>query len=255
MASVIELAGRLSPISLESLNESAALQTRIDRKYVVDAEIAEALLVAAVNGQRSGHTAVLEVDSMRTTDYETVYFDTDNFDLHRDAAHSRRGRFKVRTRRYSTSDTAMLEIKTKSGRGETVKTRHQYPLGDRGRLTAGADLLIDDAVGRSGAAVGLRPVLATTYQRITLHDRADQSRLTIDLDVVATDWRGEKVGLAAVVLESKSAGSASGFDRQLWLLGVRPVRFSKYCTSLAALHPHLPSNKWHRTLQRHYVVS
>ena len=55
-----------------------------------------------------------------------------------------------------------------------------------------------------------------------------------------------------VVVETKSAGSASAMDRLLWSHGVRPTRISKYATGLAALDPDLPHNRWSRTLRRHF---
>ena len=35
-------------------------------------------------------------------------------------------------------------------------------------------------------------------------------------------------------------------------LGVHPASVSKYCVAVAALHPELPSNPWHRTLRRYF---
>ena len=53
------------------------------------------------------------------------------------------------------------------------------------------------------------------------------------------------------IVETKCEHHAGEMDRALWALGVRPSRVSKYCTSLAALNPDLPSNRWARTLRRH----
>ena len=41
-------------------------------------------------------------------------------------------------------------------------------------------------------------------------------------------------------------------DRLLWSLGHRESSVSKYATALAAMHPHLPSNKWRRLLREHF---
>jgi hypothetical protein len=41
-------------------------------------------------------------------------------------------------------------------------------------------------------------------------------------------------------------------DRLLWSLGHRPDRISKYATGLAAMHAHLPQNKWRPVLKRHF---
>ena len=64
---------------------------------------------------------------------------------------------------------------------------------------------------------------------------------------------GDAVGLPGlVIVETKSPGTATFFDRALWASGCRPVSISKYCVGLAALKPELPSNKWRRTLDRYF---
>ena len=55
-----------------------------------------------------------------------------------------------------------------------------------------------------------------------------------------------------MLVESKSSGPGSAPDRILRELGVRPASVSKYCVGVAALHPELPSNPWHQTLQRYF---
>jgi hypothetical protein len=42
----------------------------------------------------------------------------------------------------------------------------------------------------------------------------------------------------------------SPLDRLLWTMGYRPVKISKFCTSLAALDRRLPANKWSRALRQ-----
>jgi len=76
--------------------------------------------------------------------------------------------------------------------------------------------------------------------------------LTCDENLICEDWEENKVSLSHFVFETKSAGPPSFFDRLLWTHGIRPVRISKFCTGLAALHPELPSNKWRRTLNRYF---
>jgi hypothetical protein len=52
------------------------------------------------------------------------------------------------------------------------------------------------------------------------------------------------------IVESKSPGPPSGVDRLLWAMGYRPMKISKFCTSLAALDRGLPANKWSRALRQ-----
>ena len=95
--------------------------------------------------------------------------------------------------------------------------------------------------------------MTTAYRRTTLVDLDDIARVTIDANLRCMDWTGRSVGLVDdFIVETKSGGSPSATDRQLWAAGLRPEKISKFGTGLAALHPELPSNKWHRTLQRHF---
>ena len=106
----------LSAIDLEEMNKYAKLQTRIDRKYIVTPEICNALLAGAeINGR------ALEINCYRSTRYQSTYFDTPTLDLYKAAAYRRRPRFKARTRYYQQTNTAMLEVKTKDGRGKQSK--------------------------------------------------------------------------------------------------------------------------------------
>lgn len=234
-------------ISLAELNDLAELQIRTDRKYIVDDETVERLLTA-----RRGDIAILDIDDRREFSYQSVYFDNSRLDLYRAAALGRRRRFKVRTRIYRDSDLAMLEVKAKDGRGRTVKNRLEYDTADWNRLTPVGQDFVDDIIGRPGFAATLAPVLTTMYRRITIVDMTSGTRATIDSGLVCTDTTGESVSLDRVIIESKSMRSASPIDRWLWSEGFRPVKISKCCTSMAAMRPELPANKWHRTLGQNF---
>ena len=123
---LVDAVGGVGGIGLEELEAIAELQLRRDRKYVVDSATAVALLATLENDR----WRVLEIGGERAHHYESVYFDTPDFDLHRDAAHGRRRRYKVRTRLYSDG-TEMLEVKTRTGRGDTAKGRCTLPDGRR----------------------------------------------------------------------------------------------------------------------------
>lgn len=237
---------QLATISLPELEQSAALLTRMDRKYVVDQHLLTELMA-----EHAGQFAVLTIDDRCNFEYESVYFDTPDLALHRAAAAGRRRRFKVRTRLYDT-DTAMLEVKAKDGRGRTVKHRLEYSPADQGTLTVDGLRFIDDWAGQSEIAGQLIPSLTTRYMRSTLVDTAAGTRATVDRHLVCVAPCGSRIAFGPVIVETKSDLAASPLDRWLWQRGERPVRISKYCTGLAAIYPELPANRWHRTLARHF---
>lgn len=238
---------RLAPIGLAELTALPDLQTRVDRKYVVPPAVASGLL-----REHETTSAVLEVDGLRSLRYESTYLDTDDLVCFRAAAHRRRRRFKARTRTYLDTGVCLLEVKTRGGRGETVKRRVPYPaegrawLSDDGRAVLAAWL----ADWVDGDLPDLVPTLTTAYRRTTLVDPATGARVTLDADVRAWTPDGRSAPVCrGVVVETKAATAApTATDRWLWACGRRPVSVSKYCVGLAAVTPGLPTNQWHQVL-------
>ncbi len=248
---VAAAAGMVEPIGLDELMGLAELQTRVDRKYFVPASIFRRLVTELADELR-----VLDIDGRRTFGYESIYFDTPNLTNYRAHLQRRRQRFKARTRTYTDTGLCMFEVKLTGTRGETVKQRVPHPAEDSAELTAGALAHLRTALCQAyqqDLPPGLRPTLATTYRRTTFVSRNGESRLTCDVGLVCLNARHEVRDLGAhVLVESKSAGRGSAPERILRELGVRPVSVSKYCVGVAALHPELPSNPWHQTLQRYF---
>lgn len=240
----------LDSITLDELNAAAALQTRVDRKYVLPRADARVVLAALDPTIR-----VLEIDGQRASAYESVYFDTPDLLSYRMAAHARRRRFKLRTRSYVDSRESWLEMKTRGARSTTVKDRVPYSILSRGELTVEGRDYADDALGAIGVAPGLdlQPTLITRYDRMTLFIPSSQSRATVDTSL---SWEGSDGHILAlpdlVIIETKSGDRTSAVDRLLWSHGHRPSSISKFGTGLAALRPDLPSNKWARVLRRHF---
>ena len=271
----------LTTTTLAELNNAAGLLTRVDRKYLVPLTCAQNL----VDGL-APHARVLAIDERRRFSYTSTYFDTPGLEAFMFAARKRRRRFKVRTRTYLDSGLCFLEVKTRGARGTTVKRRMGYHPDDASRLTGSGRAFVAACLASAGVtgpaaardvAAALRPVLATTYERTTLHLPEAEARATVD---TALTWRrltpvarertavgagapqalrpahlteaiddGEPVAVAGVaVVETKNPATPSPADRALWAAGHRPTRISKYATGMALLHPELPANRWYRTL-------
>jgi hypothetical protein len=98
--------------------------------------------------------------------------------------------------------------------------------------------------------------VTTTYQRTTLVDLAEGTRLTCDVDLTFHGAGRVAHGPSSYVLvESKSPEVGSGADRALRGLGLRPLRISKFCIAVALLHPGIRANPWHRTLRRYFAAT
>jgi hypothetical protein len=248
---VVEAAAMIAPIGLDELMALAELQTRVDRKYFVPAAVFHRMIAELAPRMR-----VLAIDGRRTFGYESIYFDTPDLNGYHAHIQRRRQRFKARTRTYTDSGQCMFEVKLKGARGETVKRRIPHPVEDRSELT-------DEALAHLRAALfdayrwtrppRLQSTLATTYRRTTFVSRAGDVRLTCDVGLSCLDVHHEVRDTGThVLVECKSSGQGNFPDKILRHFGVRPVSVSKYCVGIAALHPDLPSNPWHRTLRRYF---
>ena len=244
-----EVTSRMQPVTLEDVLATAALQTRIDRKYVVPYE-----RVAVALDHLSDQLCVLQIGELRLFRYESVYFDTPELAAYRQHAHGRRRRVKIRTRAYLDSGECTLEFKTVGARGETIKDRYPYALASRYTLDAVAYSLAMERVGDILSTPALQPVLTNSYHRATLLDSARGNRVTCDANLRFANGVGKRYGPleAVVILESKTVGAESPIDRELRRLGSRPVSLSKYCVGMAVLDPELPANRWNRELRTYF---
>lgn len=238
-------------IGLDELQRTAALRTRVDRKYIVDWATLGHLLDAISSTHRP-----LEIDGTRVFRYESVYFDSADLAAFRAHMQQRRRRFKVRTRLYVDSGLQTFEVKLKGRRGETVK--HQLPYAGQDRATI-AEPAREFLTARLAEAYpqlevpDLMPVLTNRYRRVTL--AAGGERLTCDFDLSYADAAGEVPGLDAgfVILESKCERGTGSVDRELRRLGIAPVACSKYCVGIGLLRADVRVNDLRWLLRRYFT--
>ena len=248
-ATVAELdLGTFASVGLEELLGLADLQQRYDRKFVVEVALLPQLLAAL------GPVHVLEVDGRRSTAYTSIYFDTPDLRTYRDHLQRRRRRFKIRTRHYGDPVAAMLEVKCKGLRGQTVKHRCEHPGPGPSELGEEAERFIAEVLAREydqQPPGELAPIAESRFERITLVDVDAHERITIDLDLaVHANGRELRLGAAHAVVETKSPVRSGSAARSLMQLGLRPERVSKYCVGIAASHDHVRGNPWMPVLRR-----
>ncbi|MBM9468428.1 polyphosphate polymerase domain-containing protein [Nakamurella leprariae] len=242
----------LPSISLDDLVIQAALLDRMDRKYLVPRVQLDDLVAAIGPGAQ-----VLDIAGRRDFGYESVYFDTPDLLCYHLAAHRRRRRFKLRTRTYLDSAECWFEVKTRDGRGRTVKSRRPHESAHPAVVDPETAVFAERAISTAGldrrTGLVVAPVMTTSYRRTTLFLPASRSRVTIDTDLRwAIDGHRELRLPELAIVETKTADRLSEVDHLLWRRRCRPSRVSKYGTGLAALRPELPSTTWNRTLRRHF---
>jgi hypothetical protein len=236
----------LEPISLEEIDAQAALQVRMDRKYIVRRETFETLAVRLAGTHR-----VLEIDGRRLFRYRTTYYDSPDLLTFREHMQGRRRRFKCRKRRYLDTGACALEVKLKGPRGRTEKRSAAC---DSGEELGSAELAflrtqVHEAYGRELPSL-LRPALTVECRRLTLAAPGVAERVTGD---VALELGSSRLGDDYVILETKSATGNSVADRVLRELGARSVKgCSKYCLGVALERPGVRANPLLPLLRRYF---
>jgi hypothetical protein len=224
--SLRKLVGSFEPISLTEVDESAALQRRVDNKYLVTTEQFGRLAEELHDGHR-----VLEIDDERISAYESVYFDTESRRCYTDHVTDRRPRFKTRSRLYQATGTCVFEVKLKRDDGDTDKRHLDQPVEAHGKLTPDASRFLHDTLADAGLDVGeVGPALITSFRRVTFAARAVAARATCDFGVHFSlpDGPATQVRDDFCLIETKSEEGDSPADRLLADIGVQPRSFSKY---------------------------
>jgi hypothetical protein len=222
-----DLVEDFDPVSLDEMDERAALLRRVDHKYAVERE----RFVRLLERLRDDHQ-VLEIDGRRAFGYCSTYFDTPELRCFTDHLEDRQPRFKARTRLYEDTDHCVFEVKLKREDGETDKRQVDYSVKDADRFTERARDYLAAALGDIGleAPEQMDPTLLTRFSRITMAARTGAERLTCDIGVRLSNPDGETARLrdGVILLETKSESGESPADRALADLGLEPVSLSKY---------------------------
>jgi hypothetical protein len=244
---------RFDPISLRELESYAALQMRVDRKYIVSYETLERLL-----SELGDDYLALEIDGERLQQYDSVYFDTPELTGYRHHMQGRRKRFKCRTRLYGET-ACFFDVKLKGKRGETVKSRLGHSPWAHGSLTGEATAFLKRELLQEygcAAPAELLPTLHTSFARLTLTHAHRAERLTLDFGIVFDRvGSGERYRMLPdhVLIEAKSGAQLGTVDRILPGLGARPLSMcSKYCLGVALADPGLPTNPYRPLLRRYF---
>ena len=236
----------LPPVGLAHLMDRAAALHRVDRKYVVPVEVAAALVTAL-----AAEHAVLAIEGRRHTTYRSTYLDTATLASCRDHVQQRRRRWKARSRLYVEDGLCRTEVKVRSTRGATLKVYADSSPARYGRWGDREAGFVHATLAEHGFAppAPLAPTLEVGYQRATLADLAEGSRITLDTGVVGTDGDTRMLlDPAFVVVETKGGPRPGAADRLLLAAGHRPQSFSKYVATASLLRSDLPSNDVRRLL-------
>lgn len=213
------------------------LMDRTDLKFNFHISLLPQLLDAVKEHYRS-----LEVAGTRMSRYETLYYDTPDYNLFSKHHNGQTNRYKIRLRRYVESDLNFFEVKFKNNKGRTIKTRVPTNNLDQ-RISGTSEQLLTDTTGIDPAHMEAK--LWVNYNRITLVNKFDEERITIDIDLEVKNG-DDRVGFdGLVIVEAKQARPhETPFIKMLHNMRIREGGTSKYCLAVSKLVPGIKKNNF-----------
>jgi len=224
------------PISLMEM-DSVALMDRTDVKFV----FRESDLPDFLNQIKDDYK-VLQVNGKRISRYETLYYDTVEYELYNDHQRGKPSRYKVRSRKYVESDINFFEVKHKNNKGRTVKNRIVQDEILKTIKEEAGDLLREKT---NLLPETLESKLWTNFSRITLVNKHSPERVTIDIHLVFQNDTDSKMIKDLVIAEVKQDKlSNSAFFKLMKKHHVREGSMSKYCYGVINLITKMKHNNF-----------
>lgn len=214
-------------IGLKELDQVHMLN-RVDTKYVFHIN-----QFADILEEIKENYLVLQIEGKRMFDYESIYFDTDNYDLYKFHHNGKLNRLKVRYRKYLDSGLCYFEVKYKVKGNRTDKKRlkqedYKHELTDEEFAIIQHDYL---------DIPNLKEKMVICFTRITLANKNFKERLTLDINILFDNFKDKKVFPELVIAEIKTDKTAIGspivnsFKKRHF----EEIGFSKYSTAVAML--------------------
>ena len=243
-----DIAACLDPFPVISLEEvsKASLMRRKDHKFIFSF-----VHLPDILAELKAHYRILEIDGIRSHDYQTFYYDTSNMDMYHMHHRGMANRHKIRFRRYGTSDIMFLEVKKKDAKGITSKRRMKIANGEVSIQSEEETFLHTNTPYQSGQ---IRPILENRFNRITLVSQAQTERITLDYQLGFSSLTGDTIveipGVSIAEIKFEKLLSGSPFFTALRKSHIRPKRFSKYCIGAALLDPGLKQNRFKERVRK-----
>ncbi len=233
---------QFQPISLAEM-DGVQLMNRTDTKFMFDENQLAHILPDLMKMYKT-----LEVQGIRQSRYETLYFDTAQFYHYTQHHNGKKLRFKIRKRSYVESELSFLEVKKKNNKGRTFKSRIKV-LEITPSIDERGELFISEKTSNQSE---LEPKIWNSYNRTTLVDTVAGERVTLDTDLVFY-FENKKIELKGfVIAEVKQDGENrhSRFMQHMKKRLLRPEGISKYCLGVALLYPQLKTNTFKEKILR-----
>ncbi len=222
--------------------ERVKLMNRVDVKFVIPLH-----LLSEIISECLPYYQLLEINGDWMSTYETLYYDTDDLSLYHHHQTGRLNRYKVRFRNYVGSNLSFFEIKHKTNKGRTVKTRIVQPNNANLKLNTTASEFLEKSTPLFSSE--MKGNIWVNYKRITLVNKTSNERLTIDINL--TFKKGEntvqynQVAIAEVKQERFGASPIIEIFKKY---NLRPGSISKYCLGILSIFEEVKINRFKKKL-------
>lgn len=240
-----------APISLSQLNASVSFLKRIDTKYLVHVKDLPSIIE-----ELEKDYFVLDIKGTRLFKYDNIYMDSDSLDFY--YAHERGDdvRVKVRTRYYVDSDLCFFEYKHKEG-DLVRKFRYQEDPSLFGKMDPEATRFFTNlysSLMEGSEKLKISPKMRTEYKRFTLCSKANDERITIDLDLSFSDPndpQSTKIELPHLaIIEAKASQRNSRSSELMKKFDINKASgCSKYCLGLIYFDRVTSHDKFKETIE------
>jgi hypothetical protein len=230
---------KIDPISLKEM-DTVKLLNRADTKFIFNSNILCDILEEIRPNYR-----VLSTEYGRINSYRTLYYDTKDLSSYITHHNGKLNRLKIRFREYIDSNLTFLEVKFKSNKGKTNKSRLESPAIENSLGSVSKDFINKNSFYNADDLV---PTLWNSFSRLTLVHRVDKERLTIDLNIGFSKIEGgEKVEIPHLIIaevKQEKATANSDFIRVMKRRHIRQSSMSKYCIGTVLTNKNVKSNKF-----------
>jgi len=222
---------------LEDLKQ-LAVNERIDIKYFFSMKLLPRLISELIDKY-----CILKVEDTCIQVYKTVYYDTSALKLYLDHHNGKLNRYKIRKRHYITNDIAFSEIKFKSNKGTTFKSRinsdknlEKLTEFDKRFFAENTNLVVDNYF----------PQATVYFNRVTLIGNPEKERITMDFNLKLERF-GKEANLGNIVIaevKKHRTEPDSPMEIKLNELGIKSSSFSKYCIAVAMIDEQIKKNNF-----------
>lgn len=236
MSSIEKILNEFDAVSLNEM-DGVRLMNRIDTKYTFSINELNSILQ-----KLKTHYNILQIKDKRKSSYKTLYFDTKELSLYNKHHNGQLNRYKIRHRTYQESGDGFLEVKLKTNKGRTIKSRIEIENRENELYPQAMSFL-------SGLLpfdpISLSPTILVIYDRITLVNKKSTERLTIDVELEFVNGQIKKECHNLVIAEVKQVGKQkSPFIEAMKKLAIREGSISKYCLGIAYTNNEVKKNNF-----------